>query len=111
MGTHDCALNGPSWGWKAPAATTTALAAKEFDEQSEVTKRKTLAYGYPTPTAKQIVMQMDAVISDHIDTYDWPAWATVMAPFWASEFVYDSTVGTGTWYQLRDLSPRLYCNA
>ena len=74
---HDCSLNGPSWGWTPAVGSATALVASVGDELTEVTKRKTLAYGFPTPAAKEIVMRMDAVISDHVYTYDWPAWSAV----------------------------------
>ena len=89
---HDCAPNAPSWGWQPPAATTTSLHVTDAERAEE---RHTLAAGFATPAAKQVVEAMDALISAHISTYDWPAWREVMAPFWTADAVYDSTLGTG----------------
>ena len=98
---HDCELNTPSWGWRPPDLVTQPMLSTA-DSLVESTSKKRLASGFTTPAAKQVVMSMDALISDHVDTYDWPAWRTAMAPFWAENFVYDSTVGTGVWVGLHD---------
>ena len=58
-------------------------------------RKQVVSAGFPTPSAKAVVEEMDAVISNHIATYEWSAWKEVMAPFWADGFVYDEIhVGT-----------------
>lgn len=45
---------------------------------------------------------MDAVISNHVSTYDFGAWREIMERFWVEDFVYDSTMGTGVAMGLHD---------
>lgn len=95
---HDCAPNVPSWGWTPPeGAMDTASQTLE-----QATAGHVLSGGVDTPDAKRLVIAMDAVISEHVSTYDWPAWKVMMEPFWAPDFVYDSTIGTGVWTGLKD---------
>ena len=123
---HDCVPNFPSWGWQPPipasalpataelpalpALPATAAEASEQEakkasaeaaEEVATKQKHVVSAGYPTPAAKAVVEKMDAMISNHVSTYDWPAWQRGMAPFWADGFTYDSTLGTGVWTGLR----------
>ena len=107
--THDCQPNLPSWGWMPPKRPSMpaeigggASSDSETDGQALATERKSVASGFPTPAAKAVVQAMDALISDHVNTYDWQSWSKLMRPFWADDFVYDSTLGTGMSVGLRD---------
>ena len=99
--THDCTPNLPSWGWRPPSSSIVALAEPEEEAAALKETHHTASDVHPTPAAKAVVEAMDAIIAQHIATYDWEAWRVAMAPFWAEDFVYDSTIGTGVTKGLR----------
>merc|ERR1719482_2397920 len=101
---HACNVNLPSWGWSAPKASSQTgtevqlIAADSTDARDKETQdnHKVAASLYPTPAAKAVIEEMDAVIMQHkAPAYDYPKWSKAMEPFWTKDFIYDSTKGTG----------------
>ena len=95
---HDCSANLPSWGWQPEPPL--AAAAPTADPIKSLQPLPSAAS--PTPLGKKVVQDMDAIISNHLHVFDWPAWQQAMAPFWTESFSYDSTIGSGKQVGLHD---------
>ena len=72
----DCTVDQPTWGWHSFSHDTKKENNKKFDSH--------------LPLSKSIIKQMDSIISNHIDCFDWPSWSKAMQPFWTENMIYDT---------------------
>jgi len=80
----DCDVNRPTFGWHEQQRSGVTQKAPVASARGGTDLPGTL------PLSKQIIRAMDDLISNHIDTFDWDAWSTLMEPFWTEDMIYDT---------------------
>ena len=80
-----CGLNMPSWGTANPSKSVKQPRVPSLTKLPVITDPES-----PLPLSKQIIKQMDNIISNQIDCFDWDKWSKDMLPFWTTDMVYDT---------------------